>query len=270
MSIMSPIPALRGPEGTGLRVEGEALLLRTAQEEVHIPLMAVGRVRAEGRAVAVELAALAGATPAVYRLEEVDGAAAAAFADAVNGALPERSEPVDGITYISGNRLIDQHAVRLFRRLKRGALHGLLVIAVLCVLVSVTGHPVALIAIIPTGLFGLLFLILGTGGAYPPYEEWCLRKRGVTVAADRVSGEPGTYVYVDPMGLHRTVRKFAPSWTIDVAYDPQDPGRVVVLRTRAMWWLDVTLASAGLLIGFLGAAGAVTATVLALLGVGGF
>ncbi|MEX0170661.1 hypothetical protein [Streptomyces sp. LMG1-1-1.1] len=269
MSILPSVPPLRGPQGTGLRVEGQALLLRRPQEEVHIPLRAVGRVRAEGRAVAIELTAAPGAVPAVHRFEDVDEAAAAAFADAVNAALPEEPEAVDGTPYLSGTRLGDQHATRLFRRLKQMGLYGSLVIVALSVLVCVTGHAVALLAIIPSGFFGLLFLVLGTGGGYPSYEEWQLRRHGVTVAADRVPGQPGQYVYVDPMGLHRTVRKFAPTWTIDVAYDPRDPGRVVVLRSRTMRWLDITLAGAGLLIGFLGAAGAVTAAVLALLGVDG-
>ncbi|MFB6842508.1 hypothetical protein [Streptomyces sp. NPDC056361] len=270
MSILSSTPPLRGPEGTGLRVEGEALLLRQPQEEVHIPLRAVGRLRAEGRAVAIELTAAPGAVPAVLRFEGVDEAAAAAFADAVNAALPEEPEAVDGVQDLSGNRLGDRHATLLFRRLKRMALYGTLAIVALSVLVCVTGHPVALLAIIPSGFFGLLFLVLGTGGGYPTYEEWYLRRHGVTVTADRVPGQPGQYVYVDPMGLQRNVRKFASTWTIEVAYDRRDPGRVVVLRSRGMRWLDIAMAGSGLLIGFLGAAGAVAATVVALLGVGGF
>ncbi|MEU3687672.1 hypothetical protein [Streptomyces narbonensis] len=269
MSITPAIPVLRGPGGTGLRAEGQALLLRRPQEEAHIPFKAIARVRAEGRAVAVELTAAVGAVPAVLRLEDVDEAAAMAFADAVNAVLPEHPEAVDGTAYTTGERLGDLYAARHFRRVKRGALYGFLAIVALCVLVIGTGHPAALIGIIPSGFFGLLFLLLGWATSYPSYEEWYLRKHGVTVTAERVPGEKAAYTYVDPMGLHRNVRKFANSWTIEVAYDRQDPGRVVVLRSRAMRWLDISLVSGGLLIGLLGAGGAVTVTVLALLGKGG-
>ncbi|GEB58659.1 hypothetical protein GCM10017674_04450 [Streptomyces gardneri] len=236
---------------------------------MHIPLKAIGRVRAEGRAVAIELTAAAGAVPAVHRYEDVDEAAATAFAEAVNAALPEEKEAVDGTRYLSGNRLTDLHVTKLFRRLKRAALYGALVIVALCVLLIATGHAVAGVAMIPGGAFALFFLVIGSGAGYPSYEEWHLRKRGVTVAAEQVPGEPGMYVYVDPVGLHRTVRKFAGTWTIDVAYDPQDPGRVVVLRSRGRRWLDIGLVASGIGIGLLAAAGVLTVAVLGFLGMSG-
>ncbi|MFF5917456.1 hypothetical protein ACFY8C_03810 [Streptomyces flavochromogenes] len=269
MPITPPIPTLGGPQGTGLRATGDALLLRRVQEEVHIPLKAIGRVRAEGRAVAIELTAAAGAVPAVHRFEDVDEAAAAAFAEAVNAALPEEKEMVDGTRYLSGNRLGDLNTVKLFRRLKRAALYGALVIVALCVLVIATGHAAGIVAIIPGGAFALFFLVLGCGAGYPSYEEWHLRRHGVTVAAERVPGEQGTFLYEDPIGLQRTVRSFAAAWTIDVAYDPEDPGRVVVLRSRGRRLLDVALVGSGIAIGLLAAAGVLTFTVLTLLGKGG-
>ncbi|WP_329278593.1 hypothetical protein [Streptomyces sp. NBC_00691] len=269
MSITSPIPALRGPDGTGLRAEGQALLLRRAREELHIPLKAVARVRVEGRAVAVELTAAPGAAPHVQRFAGVDEAAAGAFADAVNAALPEEPETVDGAGYISGTRLGDPSAGKVFRAIKRGALYGSLAIVALCVLVIATGHAAAIIIVVPSGLLGLFFLVLGWAASSPSREERRLRKHGVTVAAERAPGEQSTYVYTDPEGLSRTVQRFADTWTIDVAYDPQDPGHVVVLRSRGMRALDLTLTGSGLLIGLVGAAGAVTGTVLALLGVDG-
>ncbi|MFJ5139596.1 hypothetical protein [Streptomyces sp. NPDC088707] len=270
MSITSPIPALRGPDGTGLRVEGQALLLRRAREELHIPLKAVARVRAEGRTVAVELTAPAGATPHVQRFADVDEAAATAFADAVNAVLPERPEAVDGSGYLSSNRLGDPSVGRVLRVVKRGALYGTLAIVALCVLVIATGHAAAIIIVIPSGFLGLFFLVLGWATSYPSREERRLRRHGVTVAAERAPGEQSVYVYADPEGLHRTVRKFADTWTIDVAYDPQDPGHVVVLRSRAARALDLALTGSGLLIGLVGAAGAVAGVVIGLLGVGGF
>ncbi|MFH9722048.1 Mu transposase C-terminal domain-containing protein [Streptomyces sp. NPDC017254] len=112
--------------------------------------------------------------------------------------------------------------------------------------------------------------MLGWASSQPSREERYLRRHGVTVAAERVPGEQSTYVYTDPDGLHRTVRKFAHTWTVDVAYDPQDPGRVVVLRARGPRAMDLALTGSGLVIGLLGAAGAITTVVLALLGAGGF
>ncbi|MCD2466961.1 hypothetical protein ACFCWD_05145 [Streptomyces sp. NPDC056374] len=269
MSITSPIPALRGPDGTGLRAEGQALLLRRAREELHIPLKAVARVRVEGRTVAVELTAPAGATPHVQRFADVDEAAATAFADGVNAALPEQPETVDGAGYISSTRLGDPSVGRVFRVIKRGALHGTLAIVALCVLVIATGHAAGIVIIIPSGFLGLFFLVLGWATSYPSREERHLRKHGVTVAAERAPGEQSVYLYKDPEGLSRAVGKFADTWTIDVAYDPQDPGHVVVLRSRGVRALDLALTGSGLLIGLVGAAGAVTGAVLALLGVGG-
>ncbi|WP_328487136.1 hypothetical protein [Streptomyces zaomyceticus] len=269
MSIMSPIPALRGPEGTGLRAEGQALLLRRAREELHIPLKAIARVRVEGRTVTIELTAPAGATPHVQRFADVDEAAATAFADAVNAALPERTEAADGAGYISSNRLSDPYATAALRVIKRGALHGTLAIVALCVLVSVTGHPAAIILLTPSGFLGLFFLVLGWATSYPSREERYLRRHGVTVAAERAPGEYATYIYTDPDGLSRSVRKAAGTWTIDIAYDPRDPGRVVVLRSRGARAMDYTLLGSGLVIGLLGAAGALTCVVLALLGIGG-
>jgi hypothetical protein len=60
MSITSPIPVLQGSRGTVLRSDGEALLLSRPHEELRIPLVAIERVRAEGRSVTVELTARPG------------------------------------------------------------------------------------------------------------------------------------------------------------------------------------------------------------------
>ncbi|MFE5796864.1 IS5 family transposase [Streptomyces sp. NPDC056503] len=60
--------------------------------ETRIPLQAVRRVRAEGSAVAVELTAPAGTTPAVHWVDAMSEAAATVFADAVNATLPDRAE----------------------------------------------------------------------------------------------------------------------------------------------------------------------------------
>ncbi|MFJ3501763.1 MULTISPECIES: hypothetical protein [unclassified Streptomyces] len=58
-------------------------------------------VRAEGRAVTIEIIGPAGSTPAVHRIGGVIEAAATVFADVVNASLPERAdgsaETADGI-----------------------------------------------------------------------------------------------------------------------------------------------------------------------------
>ncbi|MFE2561179.1 hypothetical protein ACFXGT_35250, partial [Streptomyces sp. NPDC059352] len=91
MSTTSPIPVLRGSGGVVLQAEDDDLVLTRGREKTRIPLRAVRRVRTEGRAVAVELTAPPGSTPAVHRIGGVSEAAATMFADAVN-ALPERAD----------------------------------------------------------------------------------------------------------------------------------------------------------------------------------
>ncbi|WP_329623545.1 hypothetical protein OG357_26595 [Streptomyces sp. NBC_01255] len=270
MSITSPIPALQGPGGTFLRAEGQTLILRRAREEMHIPLKAIERVRAEGRAVAVELTAPAGTTPCVQRFEDVDEAAAVAFADAVNATLPPEGKVADGSTHIEGDRLGgDPHATNALRTLKRGSLYATLAIVALCVLVVVTGHAGLIILIIPFGFMGLGFLAGGSVVAYTPYREWHIRKHGVTVAAERIPGEPGWFGYMDPTGLRRHVRSTAAAWTIDVAYDPQDPGRVTTLRKRPWLQFDGILAACCIGIGLLFTVGVIALVAAGFLGVEG-
>ncbi|WP_405853526.1 hypothetical protein OG361_13340 [Streptomyces sp. NBC_00090] len=271
MSITSPIPALQGPEGTFLRAQGQALILRRAREEMHIPLEAIERVRAEGRAVAVELTAPAGTTPCVQRFEGVDEAAAVTFAEAVNAALPTEGKVADGSTHLSGERLGgDPHATKALRALKRGTLYGALAVVALCALVIVTGHAGAIILIIPFGFMGLGFLAGGSAVAYIPYREWHIRRHGVTVVAERIPGERGLFEYMDPTGLRRNVNSTAAAWTIDVAYDPQDPGRVTTLGKRTWLRFDGILAALCIGLGLLFTAGVITLVVTSLLGVGDF
>ncbi|MEU7297479.1 hypothetical protein AB0A76_30510 [Streptomyces exfoliatus] len=271
MSITSPIPRLQGPEGTFLRAEGQVLILRRPREEMHIPLKAIERVRAEGRGVAVELTAPAGATPSVQRFEGVDEAAAVAFAEAVNAALPTEGKFADGAEHLSGDRLGgDPHTTKALSALKRWTLYGALAIVALCVLVIVTGHAAAIILIIPFGFMGLGFLAGGSAVAYFPYREWHIRKHGVTVVAERIVGEPGLFGYMDPTGLRRNVNSTAAAWTIEVAYDPEDPGRVTTLGKRPWLRFDGILAALSLGIGLLFTLGVIALVVTSLLGMGDF
>ncbi|MFD3874485.1 hypothetical protein [Streptomyces sp. NPDC058623] len=115
MPITSPLPVAQGGKKTVLRSDDGALLLSRPHEELRIPLAAIERVRAEGRSVTVELTAAVGVTPAVRRVGGVSEAAARAFADAVNRALPERAEEdvvVDGSGLVITRVLSESQADR--------------------------------------------------------------------------------------------------------------------------------------------------------------
>ncbi|MCJ0874478.1 hypothetical protein [Streptomyces sp. AP-93] len=90
--------------------------------ETRIPLQAVRRIHAEGSAVAVELTAPAGTTPAVHRVGGVSEAAATFFADAVNATLPERAEEAgetaDGSALVTVRALTEPEQDRRTRVLR--------------------------------------------------------------------------------------------------------------------------------------------------------
>ncbi|MFE5300002.1 hypothetical protein [Streptomyces sp. NPDC056632] len=270
MSI-TPIPVLHAGKETLALVENEALVVRRPHEQTHIPLKAISRVLAEERHVTIELIAAPTTEKAhVHRVWDVaDEAAAVAFAEAVNAAVPERTEEmaaVDGADLVSGERLYQPSYRNWLRGMKRGALVATLVAVGLCVLVGVQGSPAAMIVIIPFSFFGILVLALGAFLAYAPVEERHLRKHGVRTAAVRLQDQPGLYAYTDPGGLVRTVRHSIPTWSIEAAYDPRDPGRVVPLRPRSRRLLDASLALVVVTVGLLFVGGAVAAVVGAFLG----
>lgn len=64
----------------------------------------------------------------------------------------------------------------------------------------------------------------------------------------------------------RTVRHSIPTWSIEAAYDPRDPGRVLPLRSRGRRIRDAVLVAFILGVGLLFAGGAVAAVVGAFLG----
>ncbi|MEV8588637.1 hypothetical protein [Streptomyces sp. NPDC051180] len=235
MSITASIPVLHAAKDTVVRPEGEALLVRRPHEQTLIPLRAVGRVLVEGRTVTIELTSAPGAERThVHRVwDVVDEAAAAAFAEAVNAALPERADAVDGADLVTGERLYQPSYRNWLRGVKRGSLLATLAFVALCVLVGVAGYPAALIVMIPFAFIGLPVLALGALLAFEPYEERYLRRHGVRTSAVRLQGEGNLYAYADPGGVVRTVRAPVRTWDIQAAYDPRDPGRVVPLRARA-------------------------------------
>ncbi|MFC8899965.1 hypothetical protein [Streptomyces cinereoruber] len=69
---------------TVLTVEDDGPVLDLPRERVAFTPDGPVRMRAEGRSVLIELRAKAGATPRVYRTDDVDEAAATAFADGVD------------------------------------------------------------------------------------------------------------------------------------------------------------------------------------------
>ncbi|MEU9105730.1 hypothetical protein AB0D54_15380 [Streptomyces xanthophaeus] len=105
---------------------------------------------ADGQSVTIELtAAPAADTMHVHRVWNVVDAAAFAFADAVNAALPERTEEteaIDGADLVHGERLYRPGYRNWLRGMKRGALLATLVAIGSCVLAGFTGSPSAVVA----------------------------------------------------------------------------------------------------------------------------
>ncbi|MFB6615117.1 hypothetical protein ACIGFK_19300 [Streptomyces sp. NPDC085524] len=271
MPITSHIPVLHAGRETVVLVENDALLVRRPHEQTHIPLEAISGVRAEGQSVTIELTAAPTTEKThVHQVwDVVDAAAAVAFADAVNAALPERTEEteaIDGADLVWGERLYQPSYRNWLRGMKRGALVATLVAVGSSVLVGFTGTPAALVFVIPFSFFGILVLAFGAFLAYAPVEEWYLRKHGVRTVAIRLQDRPGRYAYTDPAGLVRTVRHSIPTWSIEAAYDPRDPGRVLPLRSRGRRIREAILVVLILGIGLLFAGGAVVAVVGAFLG----
>ncbi|MFF1505916.1 hypothetical protein [Streptomyces sp. NPDC058326] len=60
------------------------------------------------------------------------------------------------------------------------------------------------------------------------------------------------------------------AWSIDVAYDPQDPGRVTTIGKRARLRFDGIPAALRLGLGLLFTAGVIALVVTSLLGIGDF
>ncbi|MEU9865217.1 hypothetical protein AB0D99_30560 [Streptomyces sp. NPDC047971] len=269
MSITSPIPVLHAGGDAVALVEKEALTVRRPHEQTHIPLKAIRRVLAEGQCVTIELITAPTTEKAhVHRVWDVrDSAAAVAFADAVNAALPARTEEmktIDGADLVTGERLYQPSYQRWLRGMKRGALIATLTAIGACVLVGFIGSPAAMIVIIPFSFIGIPILAFGVYLAYSPVEERYLRKHGVRTAAVRL--QDGSYAYTDPGGLVRTVQHSIRTWSIDAAYDPRDPGRVLPLRSRGRRIREVIIVAITLLFGLLFTGGAVAAVVGAFLG----
>ncbi|MET8748300.1 hypothetical protein [Streptomyces sp. NPDC004728] len=280
MSITSPIPVLRSSSGTVLQFDGDALVLRRKAEEIRIPLLAVRLIRSEGRAVAVELTAPAGTAPSIHRVEDVSEAAVTLFADAVNAALPmrtEEAETVDGSTLVTAHALIESWEEGLKSRRKRRRKIWVLAVGLfffaLALAVGIHGEWTIALEILLVGPFGAGSIAFGAMGADNVYRKWYLPRNGITVEAGRagnthiLGGRFGTYVYTDLHGVSRSVYTRSSAPIVQVAYHPDKPYFVTVCESRSSTAGDAAFAMVLLLFG-LGVEGVViTLAVAALLGI---
>ncbi|MDT9690710.1 hypothetical protein Q5762_20650 [Streptomyces sp. P9(2023)] len=245
MSTTSPVPVLQGNRGTELRAEGEELVLSRPDEVLRIPFAAIARVRAQGRDVALELTAPALAEPTVYRIEDVSRAAATAFADVVNGALPARpagEETVDGATLVTIRSLrtadADEDGGEDLDDVQRGLpapdkwtfYTAAAAVAVLAVVVGVLdrngGRGIATLLL---GELGVGAFFLSWAGLASVWRGWYLPRYGITVDARQVYRNGNTTLaYTDTDGVTHHIWGTKQNGTVRVAYHPRKPNTAVV------------------------------------------
>ncbi|MFG2296585.1 hypothetical protein [Streptomyces sp. NPDC048603] len=261
MSMTSSIPVLQGKEGTELRSEGDELVLRRPHEELDIPLAAIRWVHAEGRVVAVELTAPAGVESALHRIEGVSRAAARAFADAVNVALPERAgddEGIDGSTLVTTRSLpspdeAGEEEEEAGEDPVRTRVKGTkLIISVahvahvaFSVIVGIAGEHVGrAVAVLLTGALGIKVISWVASALWAAWDNWYLPRHGITVDASRVWPVDASrvwpddasrvwldntvrYAYTDTGGTTHSFFSSSEKETIRIAYDPSRPSSMV-------------------------------------------
>ncbi|MDV5145568.1 hypothetical protein R1T08_15450 [Streptomyces sp. SBC-4] len=260
-----PSLVLRGSGVTVLRFEGGAVNLGRATETHDIPLAAIELVRAEGRAVAIELTAPDGVEPTAYRVEDVSEVAATAFAEAVNASLPARTEPVDGSALVTTYTRTATPAPRVSRRTVLGIATAVPVLA-LDVFLGVAGRlEYALmfwLSAVVAAVGGFLVLTMSQG----LYRMRYLPKHGITVVArfSHCTNNTRVYRYTDTEGISRTYTNNVGGQTVELSYDPRNP-KVAVhqegLYVRGMMSL-MTLVGCGLACGGLYGIGWLVVTTL--------
>ncbi|MFE5675367.1 hypothetical protein ACFQ7B_23920 [Streptomyces erythrochromogenes] len=234
--------------------------------------MAIARIRAEGRAVAVELTAPCGAVPAVHRRDGVSAARRGLSRPPSPAALPARSrdaEAVDGSALVTVEAVAEPVSERRARWVKRGAIAVVLGFAVLAVAMDIVGGNPATwflgVMVLLVGPIGTAVTAVGAGGMWLAYLAWFLPRYGITVEAVRVSdtsdllGRSGNDTYTDTSGTsHRQYVKGSAA-TVPIAYHPAKPATAVVCHTwgRKLW--DTVFGMGVLLFGL-----AVLATAVAL------
>lgn len=227
---ISSLPVLRGRGGAVLSAEDIGLVLDLPREQVTFTPDGLGRIRAEGRSVLIELRAKPGATPHVHRIDDVDEAAATAFADGVNAILANRtdSDDVDGAPFAVVRSLAPTWRTRFHRRILRGTLWHLLALVVLCLVAGSLGRWDLVLLTVPIGGFAWLGLWPGLYGVIRARRERWLRGHGVMVTATRATMSRGAYIYPDATGTYRGFLHGEAGPTITVAHPPEDPADVLV------------------------------------------
>ncbi|MFI9118644.1 hypothetical protein ACIGW0_04420 [Streptomyces bikiniensis] len=222
MTAASPL-VLRGRGDAVLRFTGAAVTLGRTDGEHHIPLAAIEGVYAEGRSVEIELVAPVETEPVVYRVEDVSEAAATAFADAVEAALPDQVAEVDGSTLVTHRPPVAPaprgHRTKLL-------VAGIAVpVLALDVFLGVAGRPehaaTFWLALLVTAVGGYLAFFMGQG----LYRMWHLPRNGITVHArlSHYTNNTGVYRYTDTTGASHTYTDRMGGNTVELAYDPRDP-----------------------------------------------
>ncbi|AJF63200.1 hypothetical protein [Streptomyces vietnamensis] len=227
---ISSLPVLRGRGGAVLSAEDIGLVLDLPREQVTFTPDGLGRIRAEGGSVLIELRAKAGTTPRVHRIDDVDEVAATAFADGVNAILANRtdSDDVDGAPFAVVRSLAPTWRTRFHRRILRGALWHLLALVVLCVVAGALDKWDVVILTIPVGGLAWLGLWIGLYGVIRARRERWLYRHGVMVTATRATMTRGGYVYPDATGTYRGFLHGEAGPAITVAHPPEDPADVLV------------------------------------------
>ncbi|MFF1508472.1 hypothetical protein [Streptomyces sp. NPDC058326] len=227
---ISSLPVLRGRGGAVLSVEDIGLVLDLPREQVTFTPDGLGRIRAEGRSVLIELRAKAGAAPRVHRVDDVDEAAATAFADGVDAILANRtdSDDIDGAPFAVVRSLTPTWRTRFHRRILRGALWHLLALVVLCLVAGSLSRWDLVLLTVPMGGFAWLGLCPALYGVIRARRERWLYRHGVMVTATRATMSRGAYIYPDATGTYRGFLHGEAGPTITVAHPPEDPADVLV------------------------------------------
>lgn len=248
---IASLPRLRGRDGTVLFAEDGGLVLDLPTEQVTFTADGLGRIRAEGRTVLIELRSKAGTTPIVHRIDDVDPEAAVRFADGINALLANRtdSDDVDGAPFAVIRSLRPTWRKKFHRRLLRGALAYLLALVALIAVAAALGEGDLALILIPFGGLSWLALWCGAAGAVRAWREKWLLTYGVVTTAVRATR--GGYIYPDGSGAWRGFVHSQAEPSIPVAFPPDDPADVLVLSPPFTQLVN-TLAGAVLL--FSGAA----------------
>lgn len=162
----------------------------------------------------------------------------------VNCALPEGAEEdavADGSGLVTTRVLAESPAERRRRVFRRGVLAVALVIVALALTIGIREGGLSGVILTVVTLFNgaaaAVATAVGAAGLWMACRGWYLTRQGITVDAQNAADTPGrlgssgTYVYMDTAGVSRTVDGRTGAETIQVAYDPKDPEKVVVRRS---------------------------------------